>query len=65
MRATLSLKCVLVRGLTTSVFGLMSRKLRTRSKYSIDGAYAWSNESINVIHRKHKYQLNQQCEADL
>ena len=37
------------------------RKLRTRTKYTIDAAFAWSNESINAIHRRHQYTINRAC----
>ena len=41
------------------------RKLRTRTKYDIDGEYAWSNESINVIHKRQQYTLNERCVGSL
>ena len=44
-----------------NIQGFELKKLRTRTKYSIDGAYAWSNESINTIHKRHKYTLNEKC----
>ena len=37
------------------------KKLKTRTKYTIDGAFAWSNESINIIHRREQYTLNRAC----
>jgi hypothetical protein len=35
--------------------GFVLTRLRTRGRYQIDGAYAWTNESINVILKRHGY----------
>lgn len=41
--------------------GFQIKKLRTRNRYRIDGKYAWSNDSINVIHSRHDYKMNLEC----
>jgi len=41
--------------------GFVLTRLRTRSRYQIDGAYAWTNESINAIHKRHGYKINREC----
>lgn len=41
--------------------GFTLKKLRTRSRYQIDDNYAWSNESVNVIHKAGGYEINREC----
>ena len=41
------------------------RRLRLRSKYAFDDAFAWSNSSINAYHRERKFKVNKACVAAL
>jgi len=45
--------------------GFTIKKLRTRRRYHIDAAFAWSNASINVIHKQHNYEINRKCVEQL
>jgi len=41
------------------------RRLKLRSKYRFDDAFAWSNSSINTYHRQHKFRINKACGGSL
>ena len=41
------------------------RRLKLRSKYTFDEAFAWSNSSINSYHRERKFKVNKGCIAAL
>lgn len=45
--------------------GYRVRRMRLRSKYRIDAAFAWGNTSINVYHRARSHRVNRQCAAAL
>lgn len=41
------------------------QRLKLRSKYKFDDAFAWSNSSINAYHRERKFKVNKACVSAL
>ena len=41
------------------------RRLKLRSKYKFDDAFAWSNSSINTYHRQRRFGVNRACTMQL
>lgn len=49
----------------TRLRGLAIWRLKLRTRYKFDDAFAWHNSSINAMHRAHAFRINKACVAAL